>query len=263
MSQTLLFAAVVAACAAPLRAQEFPIRYQPEPAFETIVVRAVDSMKPKDAFAGLEECVVVDARTFRPVPIAQASAMLSPCIAAVARRYGKTVKIDRLAIAPEGTMSAQVEGLAIYLSADIAVTDPVMRDLQYALSRRDGRILGHPVTVRRGAPQASSNKPITTPAALTRSSLQGAVDSCLHTLNIRRIETSEDFIQYYGACIVADKQLQVREIRPAAGQPLGVTVQSLADAPTVRSLNGLIKVPTAKGPVIVSVVAYAQSVALK
>lgn len=146
-----LLSLLLAAIAAPAYAADFevPIRYQPEPAFEQIIARAVEPLKARDAFAGLEECMVVDARTFRPVAAAQAEEMLAPCIAAVARRYNQSVKIERLTAAPEGSMTAQVEGLAIYVPEGAAITDPVMRDLNHALSRRAGRILGHPVSVRR------------------------------------------------------------------------------------------------------------------
>jgi hypothetical protein len=256
MRHTLAAAAVLAALAVPAFAEEISYTYQPEPAFERMIVRVAEPMRAKDAFAGLEECAVVDARTFRPVTAAQAEALLKPCVTAVGRRYGKDVTLEKLAAAPEGSMSTQVEGLALYLPADVAVTEPLMRDVQFGLGRRGDRVLGHQVLVRRGLPAPSSNKPVTTPAALTRSVLQAAVDACPRTMVVRRIETSADFIAAYGGCILADKKLQVSLIRPAAAQPMGVLVQSDADAPVVRSLNGVVTIPAAGGPVMVSVAAF-------
>ena len=262
MNQGLIAALAVFAAAA-VNAQEVPVfRYLPEPAFETIVAKSIEPLKSKDAFAGLAECAVVDARTFKPVTSAEAEQMLAPCVQGVSKRYNQPVRVERMAQQKEESMGVQIEGLALYVPEHVAVTDALMRDLNHALTARGGRILGHPVVVRR-APLPSENKPAFGPGLQTKSALQNTLDGCMHAQVTRRIESSEQFIALYGRCIILDSKLRVSDVRPAAGRPLGVTLQSGADDTVVRSLNGLVRVDAENGPVVLSVVAYSERVALQ
>lgn len=257
MTMTAAALAFVAAFTTAASAQNLPIRYQPEPDFETILHTAVAPMKGKDAFAGLAECSVLDAKTFAPVTVAQAHQMIAPCVKGVGQRYGAELTLERLAASAEGEVSVQVEGLAIYVPAAVAVTSPLMRDLQRGLDARQGRVLGHPVTIRRG-PAPSADKPAK--ASLEKTGLvQAALDRCLQPMVLRRIDSSEDFILYYGRCLADAKELKIREMRPAAGRAMGITLLSLAEEPVVRGLNGPVSVVAANGPVTLTVVAYAQT----
>src|SRR5207248_1799823 len=91
MRQTFALAALFLSFAVPARSQSLPVRFQPEPDFEMLIRTVAAPLKPRDAFAGLAECAVVDARTFARVTIAQAEQMLTPCMAGVGRRYGATL----------------------------------------------------------------------------------------------------------------------------------------------------------------------------
>lgn len=258
--QGLAVAALTFLFAVAARAEEPTFQFLPEPDLQAIVVKTVEPLKAKDAFAGLPQCSVVDAKTFAPVNTAQALKMLKPCFQAVSERYGQPVRLEPLAFAQSETLAPQMEGLAVYVPEQLGVLSPLMRDLEHALETRRGRILGQPVVIRRGS-VASDNKPLTSPDALTISALQRTIDGCYTTQVVRSIATSEDFIASYGRCIVSDPDLRVRAIRPTRGQ-LGVQLQSDADLNVVRTLNGQVRVFGGEGPVTVSVVAYSSISAL-
>lgn len=260
-TKNALFASILL-CAATASAQEMPIRFMPEPDFENAINVVTQPMKAKDAFAGLQECGVADAKTFKPVTIAQAQQMLAPCVVAVGRRYNQNISIERLATAAEGGFSVQIEGLAIYVPENVAITDALMKDLNRSLEIRNGRVLGHPVVIRRGAAPSANKPAFKSAGADVVSAVQNAVDACFQPMSLRRIETAEDFILYYGRCIAEDKTLKVRELHPAPGHPMSVNLVSMADVPTVRSLNGAVKVAAANGLVTVSVIAYPETIYL-
>lgn len=243
------------------RAEEPTFRFMPEPDFEAIVVKAVEPLKANDAFAGLAQCAVVDARTYVRPTASQALKMLTPCFKAVETRYGQTIRLETLSTPKEGSLSVEAEGLAVYVPEQLGAVSPLMRDLEHALSSRSGRILGQPVVIRREVASPSDNKPVTSPNALTISALQRTIDGCYTTQVIRRIATSEDFIASYGRCIVSDPNLRVRDIRPA--RPMGVTLESGAEEAVVRTLNGQVRVFGGDGPVTLSVTAYPTLNALK
>lgn len=258
-----VLATAVLALTATVNAQEL-VRFQPEPDFDSMVHSIAAPMAAKDAFAGLQECGVVDAKTFRPVTVAQAEQMIAPCLKAVGTRYAEPVTLERIAASNEGGFSIQVEGIAIYIPAEIPVTAPLYKDLKYSLQQRNGRILGHVVLIRRGAAPDTlkDGKEVKALSNASKSLVQNAVDSCMQPMVLRKIETAEDFILYYGRCIVSDKNLKVRELRPAPNHPMTVAVLSQAETPTVQSLNGTVTVVAENGPVTVSVLAYPQTVYL-
>ena len=247
--------AVLAAAAVVTRAQDAPLRYMPEPNYEKLIHVIAEPMQAKDPFVGLSECGVVDAKTFAPVTAAQAELMLEPCIESLNRRYNTTLTLARLAEAASGGVSTQVEGLAIYVPSGIALTSPVMRDLQHGLDARQHTILGHRVVIRRG--QAPS-----TLKAGQKSALQAAVDGCMQPMALRPILSAEDFIQYYGRCILKAEALKVRALRAAPAHPMTVELVSVADIRTVRALNGPVSVRAAGDLVTVSVLAYPETVYL-
>lgn len=255
-----LFTAAILALSAAANAQQV-VRFQPEPDFNLMVREVAAPMAAKDAFAGLQECGVVDAKTFRPVTVAQAEQMIAPCLKAVGTRYAQSVTLERIAASNDGVFSVQVEGIAIYIPSEIAVTDALYKDLQYGIQKRNGRILGHPVLLRRGA-APDRNKDVKALAEAPKSLVQNAIDGCMQPMVLRKVETAEDFILYYGRCITQDKSLKVRELRAAPNHPMSVTLLSLADGPTVQSLNGAVTVLAENGPVTVKVLAYPQTVYL-
>jgi hypothetical protein len=259
-TQMTTLAALFVLLATPCAAQDAPVQYLPEPDFETIVQKTVEPLKAKDAFHGLEECAVVDARTIAPVTLAKAEEMIAPCVTGLGRRYGAELVVQRLAAAAEGDFAIQVEGLAIYVPAETAVTSPLMKDINRGLALRKGKILGHRVALRRG-PAPSANKPGPEKGAQI-SAAQGAIDRCVMTAVVRQIDSSEDFLKHYGGCLMRAPELKVREMRPAPGQKLTVALLSLAEEKIVQSLTGRVSVPGADGPVNVSLVAYPQVVSL-
>jgi hypothetical protein len=166
-----------------------------------------------------------------------------------------------MSTASEGGFSVQVEGLALWVPENVAVTDSLMKDLHFAIEHRQGRILGHMVMIRRGeAP--STTKSVKALGETNKSAVQSAVDQCFQPMSLRRIDTAEDFILYYGRCITEAKNLKVREMHPAPGHPMSVALLSMGDTPTVRSMNGPVTVVAANGPVTVSVMAYPETVYL-
>ena len=251
MNRLIAFALVLLAL--PSFANDF--RVAPEPDFEGLIVKATQPMRARDAFAGLAECEIVDSQLLRQPTSKEAEAMLAPCVGALARRYNSPLSVESLPNAPENGVGAQVEGLAFYVPEQVAVTDPLMRDLQEGLSSRRGRVLGHQAFVRRGS-APTANKPLLAPEALTQSSVQSAIDACITIQPVRRIRTSEEFIRLYGRCIVSDRRLGIKEIVPAPGRPMSVMLLSEAGLEVVRTLNGVVSVDHHEGPVRVSVIAH-------
>ena len=197
---------------------------------------------------------------FFPRPTAKAGELLGPCIAGIGRRYDATLTLAPMARSTPGSISVQIEGLAIYVPETIAVTSPLMKDLQNGLDLRRGRLLDHPVVLRRGVapPPASTDK---TELQSPRSLAQAAINSCIlpMTMVVRRIESSEDFIRYYGHCIIDSKPLKVNRILPVLGRHMSVLLASAADSIIITSLNGSVTVNSADGPVTISITAYPET----
>ena len=102
-------------------------------------------------------------------------------------------------------------------TGDAAIGTSLVRDMNFAISFRNGKLLGHPARVSRGQVQMLA-------ASAAGSAVQAALRRCLLPMVVRTIGSSEDFIHFYGHCITQDPALKVSEIRPAAGQALAVTL---------------------------------------
>lgn len=248
--KALTLAALFAATAASAQ-QVMPISYQPEPDFDLVVTRTVRAFQAKDAFDGLEECRVLSAIPIRPFTLDEAISMIKPCLSQVSTRYGAAVTAKKAAAAPEGGLAPQVQGIVLRIPTTVNLTNPLIRDLNQGIKSRNGRILGHPAMVR-----------IEDDAKPAISAAQAALDNCLMTAVIRPVETSEDFIRYYGHCITQAQALKVTELRPSPGHKLGVIALCHGDKSLVESLNGYVAVSGEEGPVKVMVLAYPQMIYL-
>ena len=203
---TKIAALVLALIAARSAAQDFPVHYLPEPDFESIVYGVVAPLQAKDAFGGLAECSVIDARTFVPVTLAKAQEMVAPCVAGLGRRYGISMIVERMAAGNE--VGTQIEGLALWVPGNVSVTSAVMKDLHLGLSLRNSRILGHPATVRRGAAPSADK-----PACRRRvSAAQAAIDRCMVTMVLRHRDERGFKIRPLPHF---SSELKVKDLRPA------------------------------------------------
>ncbi len=111
------------------------------------VERGIYFMKPVDPFQ-IPQCQIVDARFFAPLSLAKAQKTMTPCLAAISSKYGVSVKVQ-VGIPHSGPykMDAQVEILMLNVANPLPITHPLVRDLNYGLSRRQGKILGFPARV--------------------------------------------------------------------------------------------------------------------
>jgi len=242
LKKTIFAASLAASLMTTLaRAEEIAFHYLPEPSFDAIVNDAVGAVAPSDAFAGLAECRILDARTIRPYSLEEAVAAVGPCLAAVSRRYGEGVSA-MAGVVEAAPGKPPVMGLLIE-TGPAAVTSPMLRDLSHSLSLRNALLLGQPAKVSREA-------------EALRSPVQEALDKCVVPMVVRAIDSSEDFLRFYGRCIRQSEPLKVQDIKPAPGRKLAVIILSAADEPTVRSLNGKVCVNTGCGPVEILVLAY-------
>ncbi len=142
MNQVL--AAALALSLSPLAsAGQFEAVQVSETDFNKVVSGAVLPMQAKNAFDGLAECRMLDNK--RLYDLDEAVAALEPCLDAVARRYGVTLTVEAGPVKPAGRM-----GIVIY-SGEVALTAPVMRDLNAGLEARGRFLLGHSVLLRREA----------------------------------------------------------------------------------------------------------------
>lgn len=242
MNKTILAAAILAVnfLASSARA-EGEFRYMPEPAFNSIVNRTIELIEPQDAFAAIAACRVIDTPTFRQLALTEAVKALKPCLDGVSASYGVRVSVKQAA--PAGLLVIETNGATI--------AAPVTRDLNFALNLRNGKLLGHPARISRA-------ESLSQPAGV----VQQALRRCLLPMVVRKIETSEYFIQHYGRCITGDAALKVSEIRPAAGHPMAVTLLSDGSTAEVQALNGAVTVNAGAGPVTVMVTAYPRTVFL-
>lgn len=240
MKKTIHFAAIIAALILPVMsfAGQSEDVYQSENDFASTVDFSIQLYLPTDAFAGLAECSVIDARTIRAYSLVEAAQIIKPCLAGVSRRYNAQTEIA----------AASLAGIEIKTGA-AGFGTPIYKDLAHALSLRGGKILGHPARVLN---KSQSD-------AASRSVVQDALDRCILPMVIRPVQSSEDFIRIYGGCITRDPALKIKEIRPARGHRLSVTILTDVEAAAIDSFNGLISVTGDQGPVSIMVMAYAQN----
>ncbi len=111
------------------------------------VERGIYFMKPVDPFQ-IPQCQIVDARFFAPLSLHQAQKTMAPCVAAISQKYGIPVNV-KVGTPHSGPykMDAQVQVLMLNVSKALPITHPLVRDLDYGLSRRKGKILGFPARV--------------------------------------------------------------------------------------------------------------------
>jgi hypothetical protein len=237
MKKTLLVIAALAA-AATLRAQSFESQI-------------IDSLRPymaEDTFADVGACGVLDIKTIRPFNLDEASDLVKPCIEAVARKYGAK------AVAEAGFLSAPQSGLpakaGLIIKTDLNPGSEGHRALVSAISRREGRLLGHMAKV-----MTKDEAPITSASAL-----QHALNSCTVLAVVRDIRSGEDFLKIYGKCLSKNPELMIKDIQAAEG--LAITVS--ADAPVARvdSYNGFLTVNAGKGPIQIRVIAFGSGVSV-
>lgn len=199
-------------------------------AFAHSVAEVIEPFQAKDAFASAGVCGIVDAKFFRPFSVAETVEQLKPCFDALAAIYG-----TELSLKPEAKGLVLETGLT-------TLGSPLLRDLQLGLSRRDNRLLGHPIIVRRAMVPSRSSR------------VQDVIDGCMKPMVLRKIETGADFLKVYGACLAQDKA--IKEVRPSASRKLGLTVLAAGDQPQVESLTGVVSVIALNGRVELQVIAY-------
>lgn len=242
MKKLIPFAAIAAILIPALSlAGQSENAYQSENDFNSTIDFSIGLYLPTDAFAGLEECSIVDAKTIRAFNLIEAAQIIKPCLASVSRRYNVKTEIAAAAVA----------GIEIKTGA-AGFGTPIYKDLTHALSLRGGKLLGHPARVLNKS-QIDAD---------SRSIVQNSLDRCLLPMVIRPVQSSEDFIRIYGGCIIQDSSLKVKEIRPARGHRLAVTILTDVETPAIESFNGVISVTGDNGPVQIMVMAYAQNLNL-
>lgn len=234
----------------PGASPERPFRTQPEPAFESILRDVMASLQPKDVLSELPDCRVADAKTIAPVTLEQAVLMLKPCAAALTRAYEIPVSVREDVLSSGDGLGIQIQGLVFALKS-APVASAALRDLNHAVSKRKGLILGHPALVRR---EKSEVAPV--------SAAQAALDRCSTLTVVRTLSSSADFIKYYGACLRHEPSFKILEMRPWAGQRMAVALLSGADKATLESLSGQVLVNAGSGPVSVRLIAYPETVYL-
>ncbi len=211
-------------------------------------VEAVQPAPAVDAFAGVDACGVLDIKTFRAIPLDEASEMAAPCVNAVLAKYAAAGGLKKgFLLAAQNGEAAQT---GLLLKTDLPLGSQGLRDLQAGLARRDGRILGHKVRVLR---QGEAE-----PASV--SAIQNALSACMMPTVVRDLRTGEDFVKIYGRCLTRNRDLKINEVR--GGEGLSIIVQTEADRAQIEAYNGFITVNAGKGPVTLMVQAYGVRVAL-
>lgn len=215
--------------------------------FESQVENSLHPFVAEDALA-IPACGVLDIKTIRQFNLDEATDLVAPCFAAVAKNESAKITVEA------GFLSAPQSGqpgkAGLLIKTDMVPGSKAHRDLLSSLARRQGQLFGHPVKV------LTRNE--VAPASL--STLQKAIDGCMLLTVVRDIRSGEDFVKVYGKCLTRDAELKIKEIRPAEG--LAVTVKTDATGAQVESYNGFVTVNAGKGPVKVMVVAYGATVAL-
>jgi hypothetical protein len=230
-------------------AQEAPtFRFQPEPDFGGTIVRAVEGIKPMDAFSGVEACKIIDVKFIKAPTLEEAVKLMAPCLDSVSATYGVKVTIRQGTPAtPENEMGVQVQMLLLEVPQGTTITSPVMKDLNRALSARKSRLFGHQTMVVRAEPQITAQK---------------ALDVCILPTVVRQIQSGADFIKFYGTCLKKTAEFQITDMQPWPGKRLGVIVTTKAPKLVQDRLTTPVMVDGAEGPVVVELVAYSAPVAL-
>ena len=235
-----LSALALAALAAAAASAQTESRVVSAGAFEVQAEAAIQPMAAVDAFSGISVCGVVDALTFRPWSLEEASERANPCLQAVGRKYSAELSLQA-GLFP--TISGQPSKPGLFLKTDVAPGSKAHRDLLSSLARRGGRLLGHAVRLLTRGEDA--------PVAV--SSLQEALKDCIMIDVVRDISNGADFVKIYGSCLKRNPDLGIAEIRPDAG--LAVDVKTTLANKSVDALSGFVTVNAGKGPVQVMIVA--------
>ena len=135
-----------------------------------------------DAFAGLEECQVVDLVYVRQPSLPEAVGALTPCLEAVSKRYGASA-----------TAAADQKALVIRIPVT-AAESPLARDLAAGVAKRGGLLVGFPARV------SAELAPV---RARGVSVLQPILERCAGPKMLPR--DAEDFVTVYGACLKAER----------------------------------------------------------
>lgn len=211
-------------------------------------VEAAQPQAAQDAFAGVPACGILDIKTIRAIPLDEAQEMAAPCVAAALAKYQAAGELKRGFLAASQDGQAPRAGLLI--KTDLPLGSQGLRDLQAALARREGRILGHQVRVlRQGEVE---------PASV--SAIQAALERCVMPTVVRDLRNGQDFVKIYGRCLTRNPDLKINEVR--AGEGLSVIIQTEADRGQLEAYNGFVTVNAGKGPVTLMVQAYGMRVAL-
>jgi hypothetical protein len=212
--------------------------------FESAAAAVIQANAPVDPFAASAECAVLDQMTIRPWSLEEASDLAAPCLRAVGRALEISLQLESGLVA---SADGREKRGALYLKSDLLPGSQNHRDLASALTRRGGRLLGHPVRLlTRGE---TDGTPV--------SSMQGALSQCLMTAVVRDLRSSEDFVRIYGKCLTRNPGLKIAAVRPAPG--LMVTVRSGADGEQLAALSGSVIVNAGRGPVRVLIVAVSSN----
>jgi len=107
------------------------------------VQREIHLMKPVDAFQN-SQCGLVDAKFFAPVTLKQAQRAILPCLDSISKKYGVQIKarVGSIVSSNPKALTAQVQILLLDVAQSLSITHPLVRDLNYGLSLRRGRIFG-------------------------------------------------------------------------------------------------------------------------
>ncbi|MFA6317974.1 MAG: hypothetical protein WC943_11185 [Elusimicrobiota bacterium] len=219
--------------------------------FALTVQETVNQYQAADAFRQAPECAFLDYKYFRQFSLAETVEMMQPCAEGVSRRAGMSLKVEIGAVRPAAADEGPVMGIVLR-TGDASIASQGMRDLNTSLRQRNFELLGHPVLVRRASDEAATRK----------SAAQEAIDSCMLTTVLRKIESAGDFIGAYGKCITSSEALKVRELRPAPNREMGVLALSSGGEVTVQSLNGSVTVNSESGPVTVLIIAHPETFSL-
>lgn len=105
----------------------------------------------KDAFTGLEQCNIVDAKFETQTTLSNAIKIMEPCLEAVGRKYhmGVSAAIGLVNRPPLGypQWNGSASGIWILVSGKLPFGNSVIVDLEKAVDVRNGYILGHPAKV--------------------------------------------------------------------------------------------------------------------
>jgi len=228
-------------------AQSEPVFHmQPEPAFENTLNAAMIPLHPKDAFLGLPACGILDAKTLRAYTLPDAVKVVSPCMSAVSARYAVSLQAERGIVGTVQNGRGAILGIVLSAGTTRLVGNSMVRDVNYSISLRGGRLLGFKAVVRRQGE----------PEIVVPSLAQEAIDRCMLPMVIRSIESGDDFIKYYGGCLKRAPELKVEDLKSWTGHRLGVMILTDSEGPAAEGLNGVVTVTGAKGPVSVDLIAY-------